>query len=98
MPEDRVNEDAPPIKRQKVAEFCKKHYQPILDIEQGDFQDSCMRCLREAFLKMSGKGNQDSIKLQISKDVKNISDDFLEVMKEYHITDNIKKDFCEFTS
>jgi hypothetical protein len=54
-------------------EFCKKHHQPILDkILHPDFTNSCMKCLREVFLKQQRPDDQDFLKLQMTKDIQNI--------------------------
>ena len=46
------------MKFEAEKEFCKKHYQPIMNIMHPDFGDSCMKCLREIFLKKSRGGVQ----------------------------------------
>jgi hypothetical protein len=51
-------------------EFCKKHYQPILEtILHPDFTNSCIKCLREVFLKQQKPEDQDTLKIQMTKDI-----------------------------
>lgn len=62
------------IDRQE-KKYCKKHYQEIVsEITNPDFQGSCMRCLRDTFLKLSTTksretNGQEFLKLSLQKDI-----------------------------
>ena len=38
------------------------------------------------------------VKAQVKQDIKQIQGDFLNLMEEFEIKENIKDDFCSFTS
>ena len=85
---DKVN------KNKALVGYCKKHYQPMLKIIDQDFAKSCTRCLREAFLKK----DQDELRASIRVDIGQMQEGFTKLKDEFGIRNNIKSEFCTFTT
>jgi hypothetical protein len=77
-----------------LKKYCSKHYCLIENIKNPDFSNSCMRCLRETFLKK----DPISVRQQAMKDIIDMKSDFGRIMEEFGIRKNIKEEFCAFTS
>lgn len=57
-----------------------------------------MKCLREAFLKKCSQSGQEFVQTQIKHNISHLQTDFSRFLLEFEISENIKADFCKFTS
>ena len=77
-----------------LKDYCHKHYQHIEEIIHPDFAHSCMKCLRETFLKK----DYEMTKMQAEKDIEDMKMQYQRILEEFGIWKNIKEEFCAFTS